>query len=405
LPDTVRGPSAPPPLIATTAALSALCARLARCGFVTVDTEFHRESTYWPKLCLVQVAGGDAPDDPEGAFAEPLEAVIDPLAPGIDLAPLFELLADGRVLKVFHAARQDIEIFVKLTGAPPANVFDTQIAAMAAGFGDSVSYENLVGGLLKRSVDKGARFTDWTRRPLSAQQSAYALADVTHLRDLYPLLMERLTRKDRLGWVAEEMAALIDPATYDTDPDKSWQRFKLRKRKPEYLALLATASAWRERTAQARDMPRQRVLKDDGIQEIAEQRAATAEAFDRLRAVPKGFAGSKFGIELLAELQKALASPADHVPEVDWDDERPRASGPVSELLRVLLNHVAEREGVAARLIASSSDLDRIALEGDAPVPALEGWRREVFGAKALALRSGRLSLTLDGQRLKVVEG
>ena len=362
------------------------------CPFVAVDTEFHRETTYWPKLCLIQVAGG------------PVEAVIDPLAPGLSLAPFFELLADGSVLKVFHAARQDIEIFVKLTGAPPVNVFDTQIAAMAAGFGDSVSYENLVGGMLRRGVDKSSRFTDWTRRPLSREQVAYALGDVTHLRDLYPLLQERLARRGRLEWVTEETAILTDPSTYDSNPATAWQRFKLRKRRPDYLAALAVTAAWREEMAQQRDQPRQRLLKDDALQEIAEQRPTTAEAFDRLRAVPRGFAQSRLGQDLIARLSEALANPAEFAPTLEDEDNRPPPQGPTAELLRVLLRHICDSEGVAPRLIANTADLDRIALDGDTDVPALKGWRREVFGNKALALRAGKLALTLDGQRLKVVE-
>lgn len=384
-------PGGVPALITDTDSLLAVCRALASCAFVAVDTEFHRETTYWPKLCLIQVAGGD------------VEAVIDPLAAGLSLQPFFDLLANPGVLKVFHAARQDIEIFVKLAGAPPVNVFDTQIAAMAAGYGDSVSYENLVGSLLRRGVDKSSRFTDWTRRPLSPQQIAYALGDVTHLRDLYPILHERLARRGRLDWVAEEAAVLVDPATYDTDPAQAWQRFRLRKKRPDYLAALAVAAAWREETAQTRDQPRQRLLKDDALQEIAEQRPTTAEAFDRLRAVPKGFGNSRLGQELISRLAEALANPAAFAPVVDDEDARPPPQGPTAELLRVLLRHVCDSEGVAPRLIANTADLDRIALEGEADVDALKGWRREVFGEKALALRAGKLALTLDGQRLKVV--
>lgn len=373
-------------LIKDTDTLARVCAELAERPFVAVDTEFMRETTFWPRLCLVQAA------------AEGVEALIDPLAEGLDLGPFLDLMAERRVLKVFHAARQDLEIFMRLSGSLPAPLFDTQVAAMAAGFGESVAYDALVAGLLRRRVDKSHRFTDWSRRPLSEEQLRYALADVTHLRDLYPKLRDRLERAGRLHWVEDELAHLLDPAAYDTSPENSWRRLKPRKSAREYLITLQAVAAWRERVAQARDIPRGRVLKDDALYEIAEQRPRDAEAFERLRATPKGFGRSRQGQELAAEIAAAFADPLRAPPPFEKAQPSPQGSGPTVELLRVLLRHVAEKEGVAARLIASASDLEAIAGSDAAPVPALSGWRREVFGEKALALKHGRIALTLkDG--------
>ncbi len=372
--------------------LKAFCAKLLEAPFVAVDTEFMRETTFWPKLCLIQAAAPGA------------EAVIDPIAlsPG-DLAPLWEVMAAKNVEKVFHAARQDLEIFFKLSGGVmPAPLFDSQIGAMACGLGDSVAYDALVQHFLKRRVDKSHRFTDWARRPLSEDQLIYALADVTHLRDLYPMMREKLETAGRLSWVAEEHAALTDPAIYDTEPENAWARLKVRRTTVDYLAALRAAAAWRDRQAQSRDVPRARILKDDAIYEIAEQKPRTAAAFDRLRAVPRGFGNSRMGQELAAALDTALTNAAEYAPVLERGPPTPQNGGATVELLKVLLRHEAESIGVAARLIASASDLELIAVDDTADTRTLKGWRREVFGERALALKHGRVALTLERGRVKL---
>ncbi|MBU6371624.1 MAG: ribonuclease D [Alphaproteobacteria bacterium] len=377
-------------VITETESLRSVSAAFRERSFVAVDTEFLRESTYWPKLCLIQAA------------ADGVEAVIDPLAPGIDLTPFYEVLADKNVLKVFHAARQDLEIFFKAMGTMPAPVFDTQIGAMACGYGESIAYDALVAGELKRRIDKSHRFTDWSRRPLSPDQLAYALADVTHLRDLHPKLMGRLERTGRVAWVADELAGLVDPGIYDTEPENAWLRLKLRKTSGDYVLALQVAAAWRERTAQTKDVPRARVLKDDALYEIAEQRPRNAAAFDRLRAVPKGFGNSRGGQELAAALDAALSDPERKAPLVDRPAGAAPSAGPTIELLKVLLRTAAERHDVAARLIASSADIEAIAMSDDADVPALSGWRRDLFGEHALALKKGKLALSLENGKVSV---
>ncbi|MDX2233766.1 MAG: ribonuclease D [Hyphomonadaceae bacterium] len=369
--------------------LKEFCAALLTRPFVAVDTEFMRESTFWPKLCLIQAAGPD------------IEAIIDPQAEGLDLAPLWAVMKAASVTKVFHAARQDLEIFYKLGGAMPAPIFDTQIGAMACGLGDSVAYDALVHAFLKRRVDKSHRFTDWSHRPLSKDQLEYALADVTHLRDLYPMMLSRLEAGGRLAWIAEEHAALSDPDIYDTEPENAWSRLKFRRTTPEYLAALRAAAAWRERQAQSRDVPRGRILKDDALYEIAEQRPRTPQAFERLRAVPKGFGNSRMGQELAAALDAALADPKAYAPAVDRTPGPP-PGGATVELLKVLLRHAADHHGVAARLIASASDLELIAANDEAPCRALAGWRRDIFGEQALALKHGRISLALERGKVAI---
>ena len=377
--------------ITATADLEAFCARISSEPFITVDTEFMRETTYWPKLCLVQVA------------SEKDAAVIDPLAPGMDLSPLLALLADEKIVKVFHAARQDIEIFHNL-GVIPRPVFDSQVAAMAAGFGEQIAYDALVRQMLKIEVDKSSRFTDWSRRPLSEAQIVYAAGDVTHLAALYPKLRARLERDGRLSWVAEEMAQLSDPALYDTDPEKAWRRLKPRRFTAKYLAVFKGVAAWRERTAQERDQPRGRILKDEAIDELATQAPADLDGLNRLRAAPKGFANSRFGQDLLAAIKAALVDPEAYAPKIDKPSS---PSGPppgaVVELLKVLLKSRSEDAGVAAKLIATVPDLEKIAADDTAPVAALLGWRRELFGADALRLKRGELALMLEGDRVRVV--
>jgi len=378
-------------VVTTTQALADLCARARTRPFCAIDTEFMRETTYWAKLCLVQIAF-------EGG-----EAVIDPLAPGIDLEPLFALMADRAVLKVFHAARQDIEIFHNLTGQLPAPVFDTQIAAMAAGLGDSISYDALVQALLRRRIDKSSRFTDWSRRPLGAQQLEYALGDVTHLRDAYALLQQQLASQGRAHWLDEEMQSLLDPQNYDTAPENAWRRLKLRRHTPDYLAALATAAAWRERSAQERNVPRGRILKDDGLYEIADQKPRSAEAMDRMRAVPKGFGRSQGGQDLLRELSAALADPKAYAPSVERAPPGPAVNGSTLEMLRVLLRVVAEEHGVAPRLIANAADLEDMAASNEADVAGFRGWRDEIFGRQVRALKAGDIALRMERGRITVM--
>ncbi|MDG2522341.1 ribonuclease D [Caulobacter segnis] len=377
--------------ITTTAALSAFCNQIKGQPFVAVDTEFMRETTYWPKLCLIQAATPD------------IEAVIDPLADGIDLTPFLDILRDESILKVFHAARQDVEIFNNLD-AMPRPLFDTQIAGMAAGFGEQIAYDALVRQMLKIELDKSSRFTDWARRPLTDAQLTYAVADVTHLAALFPMLRERLQKAGRLAWVEEEMAAVTDPAAYDVDPEKAWRRLKPRKTQAKYLAVFRAVAAWRERTAQTRDQPRGRILKDDAIDELAAQAPTDAAGLDRLRGVPKGFSGSKFGPDLLAAIKTALQDPEGYAPVIERGPPPPQNAGAVVELLKVLLKARAEDAGVASKLIATVSDLDKIAADDDADTPALKGWRYDAFGADALKLKRGELALVLDGARVRVVE-
>lgn len=377
-------------LVTKTEDLAVLCQELAANDFAAVDTEFMRETTYWPKLCLIQAAGAG------------VEAVIDPLAPGIDLKPFLDLMANTKVLKVFHAARQDLEIFQKLSGTLPSPVFDTQIAAMAAGYGDTVAYDALVQQVLKRRLDKSSRFTDWSRRPLSESQLAYALADVTHLRDLYPKLKQSLESRDRLSWLDEEHAALLDPEVYDTTPEKSWRRLKLRKTTADYVLALQVAAAWRERQAQLRDVPRGRIVKDEALYEIAEHRPKTAGDFDRMRAVPRGFGNSRAAQELLQALDRAFGDPNRPQFKYERPPPVPPGLGPTVELLKVLLRYEADASDVAPRLIASASDVEAIAASDEADVPAMRGWRRKVFGERALALKHGKLALKLKNGKVAV---
>jgi ribonuclease D len=377
--------------ITTTEALRDFCAKLSDQPFITVDTEFMRETTYWPKLCLIQAA---SPTD---------AAIIDPLAEGLDLEPFLDLLRDEKILKVFHAARQDVEIFVRL-GAMPRPMFDTQVAAMAAGFGDQVSYEALVRQMVRKEVDKGSRFTDWARRPLSDAQLTYALGDVTHLAALYPKLRDRLQKDGRLDWVMSEMEDLTDPKLYDTTPELAWKRLKPKKWSAKYLAAFVAVATWRERAAQERDQPRGRILKDEAIDEIATQAPTDADAFNRLRSVPKGFGGSRLGQELIEDLKRVLADPEAHAPKVERPGRNDPAPPSVVELLKVLLKAKSDNAGVASKLIATVADLEKIAVDDEADVEALHGWRRQLFGDDAMKLKRGEIALVLNGPRVEVVE-
>lgn len=380
-----------PRLITTTDALADVCARLRQEHFVTVDTEFMREKTYWPELCLVQLGG------------ERDVVVIDAQADDIDLAPLGELLADTAVTKVFHAARQDIEIFVLRYGDTPRPVFDTQIAAMVAGFGDQVGYDSLVGGLTGASIDKVHRFSDWSARPLSPAQLAYAAADVTHLRDVYLRLCARLQADGRLAWVTEEMAALLNPDLYRVDPDTAWERLRPRSNNRRFLALVQALAAWREREAQRINIPRQRLVKDETLMEIAATAPATIDDLARARGVTRGFAESRTGAALLEVVSGIRALPDDALPQPYRKPDTARPSAALVSLLKVLLVARCEDNHVAPKLVASSDDIDRLAAEDNPDIPALHGWRRSVFGEAALALKAGRISLGVAGRRIRLM--
>jgi ribonuclease D len=377
-------------LITTTDDLAAFCKPLAATEFIAVDTEFMRERTYWPKLCLAQVAG---PDD---------AAAIDALAEGIDLAPLDELMANAKVLKVFHAARQDLEIFYLRMNKVPQPLFDTQVAAMVCGHGEAASYESLATKLAKAKIDKSSRFTDWSRRPLSDRQISYALSDVTHLRVVYEKLRRQLDKTGRLSWIAEEMAVLNDPAIYRADPEQAWRRLKPRGASPRLLGTLKEAAAWRERTAQRIDIPRQRLLRDEQLLEIASHAPKTTEDLAMTRGLGRGFAEGWQGRELMEAIERARNVPDAELPTRDKPPEQLRAPSAVVDLLRTLLRVKAEQAGVAGRLVAGADELDRLAA-GKRDVPALRGWRREVFGGDAVDLIEGRLALSLAGDQAKLI--
>lgn len=373
--------------------LRAFCAPLATVEYVTVDTEFIRERTYWPVLCLLQIGG------PDGA------AAVDALAPGIDLAPVFELLANRNVLKVFHAARQDMEIFCRAMDDCPAPVFDTQIAAMVCGFGDSVGYETLVAKLAKATVDKSSRFTDWAARPLSDKQISYALSDVTHLRTVYEKLQAKLEKSGRLAWVASEMEALHNRSFYETDPMEAYERLKVRRPSPRLLAILREVAAWRETEAQRADVPRNRIVRDESIVEIAHHPPKSIENLARIRGLSQKMAEGWQGRQIMEAVERGRALPDDECPTPVEKLVLPRGIGPVADLLKVFLKMCAEESGVAQRLIANSEDIDTIAAFGeDADVPALKGWRRELFGEAALKLRDGRMGLAIKDRVLTVVD-
>jgi ribonuclease D len=378
-------------LITTTADLSALCDRLAKHRVITVDTEFLRETTYYPLLCVVQMASAEE------------AAVIDALAERIDLKPFFELMANEKVLKVFHAARQDIEIVWHRAGIVPHPIFDTQVAAMALGYGDSIAYDQLVERVTGHRPDKTHRFTDWSRRPLSDDQMHYALADVTHLRDVFAALDADLKQRGRSDWVSEEMEVLTSPRTYDFHPERAWERLKTRVRKPKELAVLIEVAAWREQEAQSRDVPRGRILKDDVVGDIATHAPTSPEKLSNLRSLPKGFDRSKWGSDIVAAVQRGLARDPATLPKL----ERPRNNSngaAIVELLKVLLRMTSERHAVASKVIATVDDLEQIAADDNADVGALHGWRRELFGEAALALKHGQLALAIEKGRVVKVE-
>jgi len=379
-------------LIKTSTELAAACDRLARHPTITVDTEFLRETTYYPLLCVVQMASAEE------------AIVVDALAEGIDLAPFFDLMRNEQVLKVFHAARQDIEIIWNMAGSLPQPVFDTQVAAMVLGYGDSIAYDQLVERITGHRPNKTHRFTDWSRRPLTPDQVTYAVSDVTHLRDVFAALDADLKKRGRSDWVSEEMRVLTSPATYDASPERAWERLKTRVRKPKELAVLMEVAAWREREAQTRDVPRGRIMKDDAIGDIATHAPTSLERLAHLRSLPKGFDKSKWGQDIVAAVQRGVARDPATLPKI----EKPRNNGngaATVELLKVLLRMTSERHAVASKIIATVDDLEQIATNDQADVGALHGWRRELFGESALALKHGKLALAIEKGRVVPVTG
>ena len=378
-------------LITTTRDLADTCGRLARHPFITVDTEFLRETTYYPLLCVVQMAS------PEEAI------VVDALAPGIDLKAFFDLMGNENVLKVFHAARQDIEIIWHRANLLPHPIFDTQVAAMVLGYGDSIAYDQLVQRITGHRPDKTHRFTDWSRRPLSKEQIHYAVSDVTHLRDVFMALDADLKKRARNSWVSEEMEVLTSPRTYDFHPERAWERLKTRVRKPRELAVLMEVAAWREQEAQSRDVPRGRVLKDDAVGDIATHAPTTLEKLANLRSLPRGFDRSKWGSDIVAAVQRGLARDPATLPKLEKPRNNSNGAATV-ELLKVLLRMTSERHAVASKVIATVDDLEQIAASDEAEVGALHGWRRELFGEAALALKHGKLALAIEKGRVVRVD-
>jgi ribonuclease D len=381
--------------ITTTADLAAFCEQAAQHDYVTVDTEFLRERTYYSKLCLLQLAMPGKDDS--------TAVLVDPLAEGISLDPLYDLFRDTSVVKVFHAARQDLEIFFVEAGVFPEPLFDTQVAAMVCGFGEQVGYETLVRKIANEGVDKTSRFTDWSRRPLSDAQKTYALADVTHLRRIYEFLAKRLEETGRARWVAEELETLTKPETYITQPREAWKRIKTRTNSPKFLAMVRELAAFREEHAQTRNIPRNRVMKDDALVELASLKPSNAEELGRARLLLREARRGEIADGILAAIRDGAATKPADMPQPDRSRDRLQVNPALADLLRVLLKAKTEEAGVAAKLIAPAADLDGIAA-GQRDLPALQGWRLEVFGNDALRLCEGRIALTAQGSAVKVVE-
>ena len=377
--------------ISTTPELASLCRDLSSADFIAVDTEFMREQTYYPKLCLIQVASPDA------------AATIDPLARDLDLKPLWELMAQPGQVKVFHAARQDLEIFHIESGFIPAPVFDTQVAAMVCGFGDQISYVNLVRAVTGEQLDKSSRFTNWSKRPLTDKQLQYALGDVTHLRDVYHHLQDELQKSGRASWLDEEMAVLTNTSTYEQHPEEAWQRLKSKVKNRRSMAVLMSLAAWRERAAQKQDVPRQRILRDDALYDIANQSPRSTEDLASLRSLGEGFSRSGRAKEIIAAVDEGLVRNIQDVPTLRPGQPLSAEATATLELLKVLLKSAAARHGVAPRLIADASDLEQLARHENPHVPALQGWRRDLFGADALSLKRGELALTLKDGDVTVI--
>ena len=380
-------------VIADSTSLTKFCDRLIKSSYITVDTEFMRDQTYWPRLCLVQIA-----DEHEAA-------AIDTLAKGIDITPLLNLLTNTRILKIFHAARQDLEIFYRLMGRLPSPIFDTQIAAMVCGFGDSAGYDTLVRKLTDETIDKSSRFTDWALRPLSQRQINYALGDVTHLRQVYIKLNEMLGQNNRHNWMDEELSILRDTKNYTFEPEDAWRRIKYRAPKPRFLAILKEVAAWREIEAQNKDIPRNRIVRDESLVEISHHAPKTINDLSRARGLSLKKAEGSLGKALLNAVKVGLNVPSENLPEVKRDAPLPKGIGPITDLLKVLLKLKCEKHDVAQKLIATVNDMEQIAAFGqNANVPALQGWRQEVFGIDALRLRSGQLAMVIKDHNLELVE-
>jgi ribonuclease D len=382
-------------IITTTTELAQFCDRAAQTSYVTVDTEFLRERTYYSKLCLIQLAyRGDGETD---------AVLVDPLVDGLSLDPLLDLFRNPDVVKVFHAARQDLEIFYIDHGVIPEPLFDSQVAAMVAGFGEQVGYETLVRKIAKQSLDKSSRFTDWSRRPLSDNQTAYALADVTHLRVIYEFLRKKLAETGRDRWVEEEIATLSAPETYVTRPEDAWMRVKTRSNAPRFLALVKELARFREAYAQERNVPRSRVFKDDALVELASTKPKDMTDLGRSRLLLREARKGDIANGILEAVHKAQNLPKEQLPSIDASRQSPQVNPALADLLRVLLKAKTEASGVASKLIATSSELDALA-SGDRNVPALHGWRREVFGDDALRLVDGRVALAANGKQVQIIE-
>lgn len=369
--------------------LKKLCKALSGADFITIDTEFLRERTYYPKLCLIQVAGPDT-----DAYA------IDPLAEGLDMQPVYDLMADKNVLKVFHAARQDLEIFYNLAGRIPAPVFDTQVAAMVCGFGESIGYNNLVAEICGAHIDKGAQFTDWSRRPLTGKQLSYALSDVTYLRDVYRHLSAELEKEKRTGWVKEEMEVLTSTGTYENPPELAWQRLKIKTRERRVLAVLREVAAWREKEAQRRDVPRNRVIRDETLVDMAVHTPKDEAGLKKIRNMPGDIVKGKYAAQLLQAITRGKSVPPEDCPVATKKDRFPSDLVPVLEMLKMLLRIQASEHNVAAKLITSVADLEQLAQDDKADIPVLKGWRYQVFGQEALDLKRGKITLGLENNRI-----
>lgn len=381
-------------IIKTTEELQAFCDAAAAYDYVTVDTEFLRERTYFSKLCLVQLA--------YASDAEDAAVLVDPLEEGLSLDPLYALFQEPSVVKVFHAARQDLEIFFLDSGVFPQPLFDTQVAAMVCGFGEQVGYETLVRRIAKQSLDKSSRFTDWSRRPLSKAQLSYALGDVTHLRQIYEVLAKQIEDSGRGRWVEEEIAILLAPETYVTEPEDAWRRVKTRTQTPKYLAMVKALAAFREEMARKQNIPRNRIFKDDALIELASNKPKSMEELGRSRLLLREARKGEIAEGILAAVQRGLDMPEDEMPRPDRSRDRLHVNPALADLLRVLLKAKSEKAGVAAKLIAPSADLDALAA-GERDIAALKGWRHEVFGADAIRLCEGKIALAAKGQDVEVV--
>ena len=382
-------------LVTEQAMLTSLCETLSQSRFITIDTEFIRERTYWPQLCLVQLARPEDVGDAERSY------LVDPMA-GLDLEPLFALMRNPNVLKVFHAARQDIEIFVHLMGDVPAPIFDTQVAAMVCGYGDQVGYETLVRRIASASLDKSSRFTDWARRPLSDKQLRYAAGDVTHLRTVYQELAAQLAKTGRESWVESEMEVLCARSTYVTEPEEAWRRIKTRSGDKRFLGIVRALAAWREEEAQARDVPRGRLLKDDAVLEIAAAAPTDREQLGRLRSLQREARKPETADRILAAVGEGVQNPAATVQKQRQRKQRPGGQA-LAELLKVLLKANADRLGVAQRLIASAADIDQLANDPEDDMAVLRGWRRDAFGDDAMKLIRGEIALSAGRSGVQVV--